>query len=123
MNMAARQKPTELRKAVEQALDVRLSPEELVILACRLRFDDNPAMSQQDVAKRLRCSQPHVSNLERGLIDKLRRAAKRHTDGQSDAVEMHDRYSAAMAELTALGKVLPPKPLFTPRRRKKPPAA
>jgi predicted XRE-type DNA-binding protein len=117
--MPAKQKPTELRKAVEQALDVRLTSAELVILACRLRFDDNPAMSQQDVAKRLSCSQPHVSNLERELIGKLTRAAKRHADGQANAAEMHDRHSAALAELAALGEMLPPRPLRLRQRKKR----
>lgn len=121
--MSAQQRPAHLRAAVLDALGVRLSGEELEILAGRLRFDETPALSQQAIAARIGCSQPHVSNLERGLMGKLLRAAERRREDAERDAKLHGVYEAMMAQAEALREELPPKPHKLRRRRKRVSAA
>ncbi len=117
--MSAQQRPAHLRTAVLDALGVRLNDEELEILAGRLRFDDTPALSQQAVAARIGCSQPHVSNLERGLMGKFSRAAERRREDAERAEKLHGAYEAMMAQAEVLRSELPPKQLKLRRRKKR----
>jgi ParB-like chromosome segregation protein Spo0J len=115
--MSTHQRPAELRTAIEGALGVGLTSEEVAILAGRLRFDDTPALSQQAIADRLGYSQPHLSNLERELIKKLNRATERRRDERSRAKEIHQVYEAMMKAAEALGEKLPPRSIRLRARR------
>lgn len=109
--MPPRQRPDDLRDAILGALGLSLSPEERAILAGRLRFNDDPALSQQIVADRLGRSQPYISNLERELVDKLQRVAKRRSEERSKAKELHEKFDAITASINDFKTVLPPRPI------------
>ena len=109
--MAPRQRPDDLRDAVVGALGLSLSREETAILAGRLRFNDDPALSQQTVADRLSRSQPYISNLERELVDKLQRVAKRRSDESAKASEMHEKFDAITASVNDFKSVMPRRPI------------
>ena len=106
-----RQRPDDLRDAVLGALGLSLSPEETAILAGRLRFNDDPALSQQTVADRLSRSQPYISNLERELVSKLQRAAKRRYEESAKAAEMHEKFDAVVASVDDFKSVMPRRPI------------
>lgn len=112
IEVSARQRPEALRRAVLDVIGLKLSKEELAILAGRLRFDkDQPAASQQQVANGLGVSQPHVSNLERDLLHKLERAAERRRDDRASAEALHDAVEALEASVASVRNTLPPRPL------------
>lgn len=115
--MTSRQRPAELRRAVLDAIGVTLSPQELAILSGRLRFDaDQPSATQQQVANKLKISQPHVSNLERDLIARLERAAERRRNDRSAAAALHKKFDAVNVAVRELGESLPPKPRLRIKR-------
>lgn len=109
--MAPRQRPDDLKRALLDVVGLRFTAQERAILAGRLRFDDQPALSQQVIANRLKVSQPHVSNLERALVDKLQREAARRRDHRAKARDLHEAFDEVQVAMTAMKAALPSRPL------------
>jgi len=104
--MPSLQRPAQLRKSVEMVLG-DLTDEERAILAGRLRFDDTRAESQHAVASRLGCSQPHVSNCERDLIEKLNRIGSRRAKERLQEGRVQHAFDDVSRAMEALGQEIP----------------
>jgi DNA-directed RNA polymerase specialized sigma subunit len=67
----------ELAHAVEAALGLKLTDQEKMVLHYRLGWnEDSTFLTQQEMADRVKLSQPYVSNIERGLKERLRKSAE-----------------------------------------------